>query len=489
MMSRQASVSVVGLRFAVLSAVAGLILTAAAAPPAPVGGLPKNIIVIESDGTGANTIAATGMYTGKLGKQVYDGPQWIKSFASTYPLRTNGEPIAGPEGLQQDPNTVYDPAKNWDTTPIATSTGPFPDHFAGYAWSKRTAPDSANTMVAVVTGKKTYNAAINVDGNGTPMRTFAEIAHEAGKSVGVVTTVQIADATPAAAGGAHNIVRANHTAITHEMLSAGVLNVIIGTGNPDYTNDGVKRSAPDYGWIGASDWDALKAGTSGFKLIQDKSEFDALAKAAKPPTKLVGIARSFESTQFNRAGAIPATEVPYQVARKSDVPSLKTMTLGALNILGRDRDGMFLMIEGGAVDRAMHGNNLGRMIEERIELDEAVETVSAYLNANTNGNNWSNTLVMLTGDHDHLLLGPDSDTVPFQNLVDKGKGKLPGYKWQHVSHSNHLVPIYARGAGAQLLLTCAKRVDAYTDKEGRKFGRGAYLDQTEIFSVMTGRGC
>ena len=109
--------------------------------------------------------------------------------------------------------------------------------------------------------------------------------------------------------------------------------------------------------------------------------------------------------------------------------------------------------------------------------------------ANTNGNNWSNTLVLVTGDHDHLLLGPDSDTVPFQNLVDKGKGRLPGYKWQHTGHSNQLVPIYARGAGAQLLLTCAKRQDTYTDAQGRKFGRGAYLDQTEIFSVMMGRGC
>jgi len=165
------------------------------------------------------------------------------------------------------------------------------------------------------------------------------------------------------------------------------------------------------------------------------------------------------------------------------------MALGALNILDRDSDGMFLMIEGGAVDRAMHANNIGRMIEERIEFEETVEAVSAYLDANTNGNNWSNTLVLVTGDHDHLLLGPDSDTVPFQNLVDKGKGQVPSYKWQHAGHSNQLVPIYARGPGAQLLLTCAKRQDTYTDAQGRKFGRGAYLDQTDMFSVMMGRGC
>jgi alkaline phosphatase len=476
------------LAFAIAN-LAGAAAQPAAAPPSNIA-LPKNIILLESDGTGFNAIVATGMYTGKLGKQIYDRPEWIKSFVSTYPLRTSDEPIAGARGLEQDPNTLYDPAKNWDTAPATTTTGRFADHFAGYAWTKRTAPDSANTMSAEVNGKKSYNAAINVDGNGTPLRTIAEIAHQAGKSVGAVTTVQFTDATPAAAGGAHNVARANHAAIAHEMLSAGTLSVIMGTGNPDYTNDGAMRNTPDYGWIGASDWSALKAGTSGFKFIEDKKDFDALASATNPPGKLVGIARSFDSTQFNRAGAKPASETPYETPRRDDVPSLKTIALGALNILGRNPNGIFLMIEGGAVDRAMHANNIGRMIEERIEFDETVEAVSAYLDANTNGNNWSNTLVMVTADHDHLLLGPDSDTVPYQDLVDKGKGRVPGYKWQHNGHSNQPVPIYARGIRAQLIAACAKRLDSYTDKEGRKFGRGAYLDQTDIFKVMSSAsGC
>jgi alkaline phosphatase len=165
------------------------------------------------------------------------------------------------------------------------------------------------------------------------------------------------------------------------------------------------------------------------------------------------------------------------------------MVLGALNILDDNPKGMFLVIEGGAVDRAMHFTNLGRMIEERMEFDDAVAAVSAYLDGGTNGNNWSNTLVIVTADHDHLLLGPDSDTVPYQDLVDKGPGHVPGYKWQNNSHSNQLVPLYARGAGANMFTTCANRRDAYTDAHGRKFGRGAYLDETQIFAVMAGAGC
>jgi alkaline phosphatase len=450
----------------------------------------KNVILMIADGSGANTIAATGMYTGKLGNQIFDGLNWTKSFVSTYPLRTGNKPVAGPEGLSQDPHAVYDPAKNWDTTQVTTSRNQQPDRFAGYRWSKGTAPDSANSLVAVVTGRKTYDGAINVDGNGAKLLTIAERASKAGKSVGVVTTVPISDATPAVAGGAHNVRRGNRTEIATEMLHSGTLTVIMGTGNPDYDDDGRRRTTPNHYWISASDWTDLKAGrhASGFTLVQDKSEFDALSTATTATGKFIGIARSFNSTQFERSGAMPATEAPNTIVRRADVPSLRTMVLGALNILDNDPDGMFLMIEGGAVDRAMHSRNLGRMIEEKIEFDDAVAAVSAYLDANASGNNWSNTLVIVTADHDHMLFGPDSDTVPFQPLQDNGAGRVPGYRWQHNAHSNQLVPLFARGPGANLIPTCADQRDSYKDSQGRTFGRGAYLDQTEIFSIMSAGG-
>ena len=461
-----------------------------AAPSAQSVTRAKNVILMISDGTGTNTIAATGMYTGKLGKQVFDGPNWTKSYVSTYPLRSGRNPIPGSVGLTQDPETVYDPSKNWDSTRVTTMTAGRPDHFAGYGWNKRTAPDSANTISAVVTGHKTYNTAVNVDGNGRNLTTFAEVAHRAGKSIGIVTTVQFSDATPAGSGGAHNASRYNRTAIAAEMLSAGVLNVIMGSGNPDYDNDGVRRRQPNYDWISATDWSDLKRGThkGGFKLIEEVRDFAALAAAATTPAKVVGLARSFDSTQAHRARANPASETPFSVPRRTDVPSLKTMALGALNVLDNDPDGMFLMIEGGAVDDAMHANNIGRMIEEKMEFDDAVEAVSSYLDGNTGGNNWSNTLVIVTGDHDHMLMGPDSDTVPYQGLSDRGPGRVPAYKWQHTNHSNELLPLYARGLGANLFPTCADQRDAFTDREGRTFGRGAYLDQTEIFAVMSGNG-
>lgn len=446
----------------------------------------KNVILMIADGSGANSIAATGMYTGKLGKEIFDGPEWTKTYVSTYPLRTGEKAIPGPDGLRQDPDTIYDPAKNWDTTPADPRQGRFADRFEGYRWTKRTAPDSANTMVAAVTGMKSYNAAINVDGSGEKLLTFAERAARAGKAVGIVTTVEFSDATPAVTGGAHNVSRANHHEIAHEMLSTNTIRVVMGAGHPEYDNDGMKRETPNYDWISAEDWTGLKAGANGFFLIDSKEQFEALARSTAPPRKIAGFVRSFNGTHVYRAGANPTNEAPYSVPRRNDVPSLATMARGALNILSRDLDGIFLMVEGGGVDRAMHANNIGRMIEERVEFNEAVAEVAAFITSGVNGNNWSNTLLIVTADHDHLLLGPDSDTVPYQPLVNKGMGQVPGYRWQSASHSNQLVPLFARGMGAATVRTCAARTDAHTDAMGRRFGRGAYMDQTQILPLMLG---
>ena len=74
-----------------------------------------------------------------------------------------------------------------------------------------------------------------------------------------------------------------------------------------------------------------------------------------------------------------------------------------------------------------------------------------------------------------LLWGPASDRIPFQPLEDRGAGKLPGYRWLYDSHSNQLVPLYARGVGAERLLGDAVDEDPF---------RGPYVDQTDVFDVM-----
>ena len=138
------------------------------------------------------------------------------------------------------------------------------------------------------------------------------------------------------------------------------------------------------------------------------------------------------------------------------------------------------MIEGGAVDWANHANQPERTIEEQIDFVQAVEAVVEWVEKNSN---WDDTLLILTADHEcGLLLGPDSDKIPFQPLTDNGLGKMPGMRHNADGHANSLVPIYARGTDAELFKKLVKGKD---EKAASAWSiSGDYVDNTDIFAVM-----
>lgn len=404
------------------------------------------------------------------------------------------------------------------TTPGALpNPSSFPAGFQGYEFSRFAHPDSGNTATSLSTGVKSYNNAINVDGAGDPQTAIVDIigmAKSVGKSAGVVTVVEFSDATPAALGGAHNVARANHGEIANEMFSKGYLDVIGGAGNPDYTNDGLPAATPVYapalpanggGWIYANLWADLKANTNAsgknpflFPLIQNKEDVQALAAKtgafAKPPKRVAMIVKGFTSTQFNRTNTVKRADgvtnidgtedTPYATPLKTSVPSQAELTVAALNVLDQNGRGFYLMTEAGAVDRAEHANDTGRMIEELNASDDTVKAVIDWVNRADTAATWQNTLLIVTADHDHLLYGPNGDTVPFQPLQDNGPGRVPGNKWFGPNHGVGLVPLFAYGQGAAAVASLASHVDSYTDGQGRKFGHGLYVDQTELGAVL-----
>lgn len=463
---------------------------------APDQGSPiKNIIVMVADGGGFAALEATRQYLGDarggpVGELTVDQPGFVATAQSVYALDTRTTPLEGPEGLAQNPIDVYDPARNYDFTPVPGETeAGYPAGFDGYEWNRATAPDSANTASAMMTGEKTYNNAINVDGNGTPLLSLAELANDQGKATGVVSTVQISDATPAAAGGAHNIARANRTEIAEEMFSAGVLDVIAGTGNPDFDDNGQPRETPAYDWISEEVWQSLKDGSfraedgSAWDLLQTRADIQAAAEGAPTDARLAMIAEAFTGTNFYRDGGDAATEDPFEVPRLQSSPTLTEMSLAALNHLNTDPDGLFLMIEGGGVDRAEHENSFGRMIEEYVEFDNAVQSVVDYVNSDESAASFEDTLLIVTADHDHLLFGPEGETIPYQRIQEDRDGDgVPEYQWFGNGHSNQLVPLYAYGAGADQVAALADRVDSVFDVNGEAVaGSGRnYTDQAEL---------
>ena len=447
----------------------------------------KNVIIMVADGAGYNVWRAASMYQGKVGKQVYNQDGWQSFACSTFPLSRSGKP-SGVD--QQDSKLVYNPLKAWDST---LRNGK-PGDFAGYRYLKSTYTDSAASATALCTGRKTYNGAINWSSTNQPMRgqSTPEVAKAQGKSAGVVTSVPLSDATPSGLGGAHNITRGHHAEIANEMLDGGWLDVIMGAGNPDYDHDG--RALPlgakrDHGWVGGEKtWKALKQGERDWKLVESKADFEALTTGPTPP-KVLGVPQVAKTLQEKRGRdlATPKFAVckaksaaPLEVPFNKNVPTLATMAQAAINCLDDNPKGFYLLIEGGAVDWANHGNEGDRMIEEQIDFVKAVEAVVDWVEKNSS---WDDTLLILTSDHEcGLLWGPNSDKVAFDPIQDNGPGKMPGMKYLYSSHSNSLVPLYARGPGSERFAKLVRGTDPKAAAAWNISGR--YVDNTDIGAVM-----
>ncbi len=458
--------------------------------------VPKNIILMISDGCGHNQINATSIYQyGDVSTQVYEKFP-IQLWVSTYSARDRKVSEPYKEG--------YEPEKAW----------------SWFEYVKSGATDSAASATAMATGFKSYNSAIGVDVNKNIIKNISELAKEKGKSAGVVTSVQISHATPAGFV-AHNGSRSNYSQIAIEMLLDSKMDVIMGCGNPLYDDNGKLVSKnPNYSYVGGeSVWNGLITGKTDFDidnngiydnfvedcdgdlirdpwtLIQDLKEFRSLMEG-ETPKRVLGIPKVLSTLQCNRTpvtdrnfdgkkdskDAVLASDI-YLDPFNSDVPSLQEMVSGAINVLDNNKKGFFLMVEGGAIDWASHSNALARMIEEQIEFNKAIEAAVKWIETKSS---WDETLLIITGDHETgYLTGPDSgpdkddpnDSIkPVWNLlVNNGKGKLPKCEWHSTGHTNSLIPIYAKGAGCDLFKKYADEFDPV---------RGAYIDNTEIAKVM-----
>jgi alkaline phosphatase len=480
-----------------------------AADEAPVA---TNIILMVADGAGYNTWKASAMYEGTAGRELHDSEGWVRLAVAP---RLQVQASEAHRLKTEDGSLVYDPAKAWDPTPTGAKLKGSPAFFEGYRWLQTDYPDSAGTMTTVVTGVTSYRGAINVDPDGNPIEnTIARLSKNAGMRVGVVTSTQWSHATPAVAAGAHHAGRFDYCPLAVDILADAPVDLLAGCGHPEFDNNGRRikdPSARQYRYVGGREvWEALSrprdlvagdvvcAGLEGqafalterqarnlgsWRLVSSKKKIEKLARkparsrllivpevgqSRGPDGKWVGGTLQQQRDSRGDPGETPPGHDPFIAT----VPSLETLTEVALEALGRGPGGFFLHVEGGAVDWAMHDNQIGRMIEEMIEFRRAVEAVVGWIDRHEA---WDRTLLIVTSDHDQMLWGPRADEVPFDPLHDNGPGKMPGHRWLSGGHSNALVPLFAKGVGAERFADHADREDPV---------RGSYLDQADIFTVM-----
>lgn len=433
---------------------AGLVFIAPAEARKPV----KNIILFISDGCGYNHIAVTDYYQyGRQRRQVYE------KFPVILPMATFSASGHG-----------YDGDEFWSS----------------FNYGKGYATDSSSAVTAMATGEKTNDGALNVAIDGvTPLTIITEYARQKGFLTGTISSVQISHATPAGFG-AHNVSRHNYVEIATEMLLDSELSVIMGAGHPLFDDDGndhVAENEEDWRYVGGEAvFNGIMAGETSINgnevedcdgdgipdvwtVIQDRNEFRALMKGGTPK-RVLGLAKVGTTLQQQRSGG-NALSMPYEDAFNENIPTLTEMTRAALNILDNNPDGFFLHVEGGAVDWAGHENKIGRLIEEEIDFNKAVKAAVSWVRKNSN---WKETLIIVTGDHETgFIHGPGSDPV-FNPIVNNGRGELPGFEFYSSSHSNSLIPLFAKGRYSGLF-------KEYTI--GSDPVHGAYIDNTDVFRV------
>jgi alkaline phosphatase len=441
---------------------------------------PRHVMLFISDGASWGTWHMASYHEhGALGRQPYDAFD-VKLGMTTFPMSTATRP-----GFSDQPAAGYDPTRAWDGTPQSpAANGAQTAPFEGYAWIKRDATDSAAAATALASGHKTHNGAINIDNHGRPLDYATLHAKARGLATGVITSVPFSHATPAAFG-ARSASRSSTAAIGDEMIDNPALDVIMGAGHPLFDINGQPRSTPQHGYLSAPAWARLTGAQPPRHLLQTLAEFEALAEGRlQPRGPVLGLAPVHDTLQANRqaaaAGADPRQ--PSGVALLPTVPSLALMTRGALRLLGRQPQGFFLMVEGGAVDWKAHANDTARIIEEQTDFNHAVRAAVDWVQTHSH---WGESLVIVLTDHGNgLPMGPQSDTVPFQPVENRGVGVLPGVRWHHGSHSNELTLLWAHGAGAEALRQQVRGHDpALVQRLGHN-ADGAYIDNTAIGQLL-----
>jgi alkaline phosphatase len=228
--------------------------------------------------------------------------------------------------------------------------------------------DSAAAGTALATGYKTESGVINMDpGKKKKFTTLAEVAHDQGYQVGIITSVTINHATPAAFY-AHQPSRGMYYQIADELSLSGF----------EYFGGGgageLKSTAPP---DSPSVFDLAKE--RGYTIVTTPEEFDALSSDAG---KVWAIGKEGAALDY----ALDADE--------KDI-SLAEFTEKGIELLGDSENGFFIMIEGGKIDWASHANDPGAALNDVLAMDKAVKVAYKFYEEHP-----EDTLIVATADHE-----------------------------------------------------------------------------------------
>ncbi len=274
-------------------------------------------------------------------------------------------------------------------------------------------PDSAGTMSAMMTGVKTKIGVISLDDHvevgqcaaskAAMVMTLGEYAERAGLSTGVVTTTRLTHATPAAVYS-HAADRdwERDTNLTEEAQANGCADIarqLIEFSDGDGIDVAMGGGRANFLPVEASDPETpeTKGGRRDGRNLTE--EWRAKSRAHAYVWNREGFDAIDPKTSPRVLGLFEPSHMQFEADRQADKggePSLAEMTEKAISILRQDKDGFFLMVEGGRIDHAHHAGNAARALKDTQAFSQAVAKALEMTNA-------KDTLIIVTADHGHTM--------------------------------------------------------------------------------------
>ena len=273
--------------------------------------------------------------------------------------------------------------------------------------------DSASTMTAIVSGVKTKSGVLGVDErirrgdhtsvDSSSVLTILEEAEDRGLATGIISTTTVTHATPAGCYS-HVPIRfwendskmperartADFPDIARQLVEfshGDGLEIALGGGRVHFMPKGAKDpehpKQPGRRLDGRNLTDDWLAARDGSVYVWNRKQ-------------LLSVDRD---TTRHLLGLFEPEHMKFEADRAKDPagePSLAEMTAIAIDLLSKDPDGFFLMVEGGRIDHGHHAGNAYRALTDTIAMSDAVHIALEKTHV-------EDTLIVVTADHSHTL--------------------------------------------------------------------------------------
>ena len=282
--------------------------------------------------------------------------------------------------------------------------------FAGFPYSGYVITHSANSYVtdssaagtALASGQKTDNNVLGMlPDKETPCKSIAEMAHDKGVRVAIGTTVCIDHATPGVFY-AHQASRNNYHEIGIQLAESGFEFF----GGADFHTPFTKDNSDEGNYI--------QAEKAGYTIARGYSDYKSKASGSN---KMLLLEKNPNSDHY----------LSYAIDRKEGEMTLSEITAAAIDFMMKDpKKGFFMMMEGGKIDMACHGNDAATTIQETIDFDNAIKIAYDFYLKHK-----KETLIIVTADHETGAMGLSNGAYRLNSQVlqyqDMSEGEFSAY--------------------------------------------------------------